>query len=219
MKTVIECKKLGKKYKDIVVFKNLQFKVEEGEFVAIVGKSGGGKTTLLNILGLIDTQTEGDLDVWGQTNIDPKSKTSMLLRRNRIGYLFQNYGLVDDESVWWNLSLALEYKKFSKKKKKEKILELLNEFNMGDLFDKKVCQLSGGEQQRIAIIRLILQDCDLILADEPTGSLDLENRDYVIQKLIELNDKGKTIILVTHDPYVAGKCSKIIRINDINMEK
>ena len=110
MKTVIECKKLGKKYKDIVVFKNLQFKVEEGEFVAIVGKSGGGKTTLLNILGLIDTQTEGDLDVWGQTNIDPKSKTSMLLRRNRIGYLFQNYGLVDDESVWWNLSLALEYK-------------------------------------------------------------------------------------------------------------
>lgn len=219
MKTVIECKKLGKKYKDIVVFKNLQFKVEEGEFVAIVGKSGGGKTTLLNILGLIDTQTEGDLDVWGQTNIDPKSKTSMLLRRNRIGYLFQNYGLVDDESVWWNLSLALEYKKISKKKKKEKILELLNEFNMGDLFDKKVCQLSGGEQQRVAIIRLILQDCDLILADEPTGSLDLENRDYVIQKLIELNNKGKTIILVTHDPYVAGKCSKIIRINDINMEK
>ena len=219
MKTVIECKKLGKKYKDIVVFKNLQFKVEEGEFVAIVGKSGGGKTTLLNILGLIDTQTEGDLDVWGQTNIDPKSKTSMLLRRNRIGYLFQYYGLVDDESVWWNLSLALEYKKISKKKKKEKILELLNEFNMGDLFDKKVCQLSGGEQQRVAIIRLILQDCDLILADEPTGSLDLENRDYVIQKLIELNNKGKTIILVTHDPYVAGKCSKIIRINDINMEK
>ena len=90
---------------------------------------------------------------------------------------------------------------------------------MGDLFDKKVCQLSGGEQQRVAIIRLILQDCDLILADEPTGSLDLENRDYVIQKLIELNNKGKTIILVTHDPYVAGKCSKIIRINDINMEK
>ncbi len=213
MKTIVECINLEKKYKD-VVFKDLSFRIEEGEFVAIIGKSGGGKTTLLNIMGLIDTQTAGDVIIFGEKNTSPKSKTAMKLRRNHIGYLFQNYGLVDDESVYWNLNLALEYKRLDKKTKREKILTLLNEFDMADLIDKKVCQLSGGEQQRIAIIRLILQDCDLILADEPTGSLDLENRDYVLKKLIELNNQGKTIILVTHDPYVAEKCSKVIQMHN-----
>ncbi len=177
-----------------------------------MGESGKGKTTLLNIIGLISDKSGGDITIYDYNNPRINSKESMLLRRNKIGYLFQNYGLIDDESVLWNLKLALTYKKMSKKEKNDKIDNLLNEFNILKLKNKKVYQLSGGEQQRIALIRLILQESNLILADEPTGSLDEENRNFVISVLKKLNDGGKTIIIVTHDSYVGSQCERIVNI-------
>ncbi len=136
----------------------------------------------------------------------------MLLRRYTIGYLFQNYGLIEDESVLWNLKLALEYKKMKKEDKLKVINEYLKQFNLSDMLNKKIYQLSGGEQQRIAIIKLILQGSQIILADEPTSGLDKENEQVVMKLLKELNEKGITIIMVTHNMDLRNYFSRVINV-------
>ena len=208
----IELINISKAFKRNTVIDNISLSVEKGEMVSIIGTSGKGKTTLLNMIGLISKPSSGTIKINGKSIRNINSKSSMLIRRNAIGYLFQNYGLVDDESVLWNLKLALTYKKIKSGEKIKSIDNLLRKFDMLSLKSKKVYQLSGGEQQRIAIIRLILQDCDIILADEPTGSLDIQNRDMVLSYLRELNKLGKTIVIVTHDMEVANQCSRIINI-------
>lgn len=208
----IELVNVNKKFDNNTVINNISFDINQGEMVSIVGTSGKGKTTLLNMMGLISKTSSGSIKILGKEICGINSKKAMLLRRKVIGYLFQNYGLVDDESVAWNLKLALSYKKLSKKEKDKKINDILEKFNMSALKSKKIYQLSGGEQQRVAIMRLILQDCDIILADEPTGSLDSQNRDKVISYLRELNNLGKTVVIVTHDMVVANECDRIISI-------
>lgn len=208
----IELVNVNKKFDNNTVINNISFDINQGEMVSIVGTSGKGKTTLLNMMGLISKTSSGLIKILGKEICGINSKKAMLLRRKVIGYLFQNYGLVDDESVAWNLKLALSYKKLSKKEKDKKINDILEKFNMSALKSKKIYQLSGGEQQRVAIMRLILQDCDIILADEPTGSLDSQNRDKVISYLRELNNLGKTVVIVTHDMVVANECDRIISI-------
>lgn len=210
--TAIELINISKAFKRNTVIDNISLSVEKGEMVSITGTSGKGKTTLLNMIGLISKPSSGTIKINGKSIKNINSKSAMLMRRNAIGYLFQNYGLVDDESVLWNLKLALTYKKIKSGKKIKSIDDLLRKFDMLSLKNKKVYQLSGGEQQRIAIIRLILQDCDIILADEPTGSLDIQNRDMVLSYLRELNKLGKTVVIVTHDMEVANQCSRIINI-------
>lgn len=208
----IELVNVNKKFDNNTVINNISFDINQGEMVSIVGTSGKGKTTLLNMMGLISKTSSGSIKILGKEICGINSKKAMLLRRKVIGYLFQNYGLVDDESVAWNLKLALSYKKLSKKEKDKKINDILEKFNMSALKSKKIYQLSGGEQQRVAIMRLILQDCDIILADEPTGSLDSQNRDKVISYLRGLNNLGKTVVIVTHDMVVANECDRIISI-------
>lgn len=208
----IELVNVSKKFDNNTVINNISFDINQGEMVSIVGTSGKGKTTLLNMMGLISKTSSGSIKILGKEICGINSKKAMLLRRKVIGYLFQNYGLVDDESVAWNLKLALSYKQLSKKEKDKKINDILEKFNMSALKSKKIYQLSGGEQQRVAIMRLILQDCDIILADEPTGSLDTQNRDKVISYLRELNNLGKTVVIVTHDMVVANECDRIINI-------
>lgn len=208
----IELVNVNKKFDNNTVINNISFDINQGEMVSIVGTSGKGKTTLLNMMGLISKTSSGSIKILGKEICGINSKKAMLLRRKVIGYLFQNYGLVDDESVAWNLKLALSYKKLSKKEKDKKINDILEKFNMSALKSKKIYQLSGGEQQRVAIMRLILQDCDIILADEPTGSLDSQNRDKVISYLRKLNNLGKTVVIVTHDMVVANECDRIISI-------
>ncbi|MEK5147956.1 putative bacteriocin export ABC transporter [Psychrobacillus sp. FSL K6-4615] len=194
------------------VFENINFSINNGEMIAVMGKSGKGKTTLLNIMGLISKPSEGDLYLFNQKNVEINSKQAMLLRRHKIGYLFQNYGLVEDETVKWNLNIALEYKNLSKNERLQKIKEALKVLHLEKLMDKQVYKLSGGEQQRIAMLKLYLQESQLILADEPTGSLDEENRDVIIQMLKDFNNEGKTIVIVTHDNYIAQTCSRVINI-------
>ncbi|KIL48373.1 putative bacteriocin export ABC transporter [Jeotgalibacillus campisalis] len=210
---VIELTNITKSYGKEEVLSDINLSIERGEMVAIIGKSGKGKTTLLNIMGLITPQNKGELSVWGQKNPSLNSKTTMMLRREKIGYLFQNFGLVEDETVEWNLNLALEYKKLNKKSKAEKISLLLEEFNLPHLANKKIYQLSGGEQQRIAIIRLILQGSSLILADEPTASLDAENEGIIMKYLKQLNEQGKTIVVVTHNRDILSYFSRIIDLS------
>ena len=137
-----------------------------------------------------------------------------ILRRYTIGYLFQNYGLIEDESVLWNLKLALEYKKVKKEEKLKLINKYLKQFELSDMLNKKVYQLSGGEQQRIAIIKLILQGSQIILADEPTSGLDKENELIVMKLLKELNEKGITIIMVTHNMNLCDCFSRVINVEN-----
>ncbi|HAP8329221.1 TPA: ATP-binding cassette domain-containing protein, partial [Enterococcus faecium] len=191
---------------------NLSLEIEKGEFVGLVGKSGAGKTTLLNIIGLITDISEGIITIDGQQKLSVNSRNAMLLRRYTIGYLFQNYGLIEDESVLWNLKLALEYKKMKKEDKLKVINEYLKQFNLSDMLNKKIYQLSGGEQQRIAIIKLILQGSQIILADEPTSGLDKENEQVVMKLLKELNEKGITIIMVTHNMDLRNYFSRVINV-------
>ncbi|MBO1625261.1 bacteriocin ABC transporter ATP-binding protein [Bacillus cereus] len=213
---IIKLVNVSKTYEKEEVLSNVNLTVENGEMIAITGESGKGKTTLLNIIGLITKKDKGDLLLFDTKNPSIHSKEAMMFRREKIGYLFQNYGLVDDETVKWNLNLALEYKKLSKKEKIEKIDVLLNEFKLSHLKEKMVYQLSGGEQQRIALIRLILQESDLILADEPTASLDAENEKVILQYLEQLNKKGKTIVVVTHNQDILPYFSRVIRLHELS---
>lgn len=209
---IVKLENICQEFNDNAVIENISFSINYGEMVAIIGKSGKGKTTLLNIMGLISKPSDGDLYLFNKKNVDINSKEAMLLRRNKIGYLFQNYGLVEDETVKWNLNIALEYKKLSKKDREQKIKEALEMLQLEHLMDKHVYKLSGGEQQRVAMLKLYLQESQLILADEPTGSLDKENRDVIIQMLKDANSQGKTIVIVTHDDHIAQICSRVINI-------
>lgn len=209
---IVKLDNIHKGFNGRKVLENISFSIQNGEMVAIMGKSGAGKTTLLNIIGLIAKPSSGNLYLFNEQNVDINDKRSMLLRRHNIGYLFQNYGLVEDETVKWNLNIALEYKKLSKKEREQKIKEALRILNLEHLMKKKVYTLSGGEQQRIAMLKLYLQESRLILADEPTGSLDEKNRDIILQMLKNFNNEGKTIIIVTHDKYVADACSRVINL-------
>ncbi|GAA0288095.1 putative ABC transport system ATP-binding protein [Gracilibacillus halotolerans] len=212
---VIELKDIEKNYGKEKILTNINLMIEKGEMVAIVGESGSGKTTLLNLIGLITKKDKGEIHLFDRKNIAIHSKEAMLLRRHKIGYLFQNYGLVEDESVMWNLQLALEYKKINKKNEKMKINQLLKDFGLTHLSNKMVYQLSGGEQQRIAIIRLLLQDSELILADEPTASLDDENEKNILESLQLLNKQGKTIVVVTHNKEILNYFTRVINLNQL----
>ena len=214
--SLITLKNVKKVYgKNQVLFENLSLEIEKGEFVGLVGRSGAGKTTLLNIIGLITDISAGTITIDGHQNASINSKDAMILRRYTIGYLFQNYGLIEDESVLWNLKLALEYKKRKQKKEKLKLIDkYLKQFELTDMLDKKVYQLSGGEQQRIAIIKSILQGSRIILADEPTSGLDKENESIVMKLLKELNEDGITIIMVTHNMNLLDCFSRVINVEN-----
>ena len=201
-------KTIGKK----VILENLSLKINQGDLVAIVGKSGSGKSTLLNLLGLIDGDYNGHYEIFGQQNVPVNSVKSQAIIREHISYLFQNFALIDNETVEYNLMLALKYVKLSKKDKVKKIEEILERVGLPSTLHQKVSELSGGEQQRIAVARAILKPSQLLLADEPTGSLDPENRDLVLNFLLDMNKEGKTVIIVTHDAYVAQQCHRVIEL-------
>ena len=201
-------KTIGKK----VILENLSLKINQGDLVAIVGKSVSGKSTLLNLLGLIDGDYSGHYEIFGQQNVPVNSVKSQAIIREHISYLFQNFALIDNETVEYNLMLALKYVKLSKKDKVKKIEEILERVGLPSTLHQKVSELSGGEQQRIAVARAILKPSQLLLADEPTGSLDPENRDLVLNFLLDMNKEGKTVIIVTHDAYVAEQCHRVIEL-------
>lgn len=212
MEQILKVQNLSKSFKEKKVLDNISFVINKGEMVAITGESGRGKSTLLNIIGMISEKSSGDIWHYEKKNVKMHSRQAMMLRRDKIGYLFQNYGLVDEESVFWNLKLALEYKAINKSEKRRRIADVLKYVGLDKFGNYPVYKLSGGEQQRVAMARIILQECDLILADEPTGSLDSKNRDIVMNILKEMKRKNKTILMVTHDAYVAENCDRIIAL-------
>ena len=205
---MIEIKNLNKKFNDKVIFNNLNLTIEDGEMLAISGASGSWKTTLLNILGKLDKEYDGNIII-DNKNLKTITQTNYL--RNTIGYLFQNYALADNLTVTRNLDFSLKYSDDKSLEAKENALEMVG-LDPKEYLNKKIYTLSGGEQQRVALARLFLKPCSIILADEPTGSLDVKNRDVVLEILRKMNEHGKTVIVVTHDPYVLTVCDRVIKI-------
>lgn len=207
---MIKINKLNKKYGNRTVFKDFDIEFEEGAFVSIYGESGSGKSTLLNIIGLLEKFDSGDVIINGRKNIGIDSKEAILMRRNEISYLFQSYALIDEMTVYDNLKLALEYRKYSKPEKDEKIREVLKYVGLSDKIKSFIYELSGGEQQRVAMARVLLHDTNIILADEPTGSLDEKNKQVILELLKKENEKGKTIIVATHDKDIKEISTKVV---------
>lgn len=209
---MIELKNIYKKYGKKVIYDNFSLTINDGECVAIVGASGSGKSTLLNIIGLLEPVNGGKVSIDDVSDIIPQSNKASSIIRYKFNYLFQNYALIDEETVEYNLKLAL---RFSKGNKKALMKNTLKRVGLDGYEKARIYQLSGGEQQRIALARVMLKPSKYILADEPTGSLDSNNRDIVINTLKKLNkEDNKTIIIVTHDMYVANQCDRIINIGN-----
>ncbi len=209
---MIKLKNITKKFENKTVFANFNLQIDQNEMVAIIGPSGSGKSTLLNILGLIDKVDDGDYQFEQYTNIKPNSRLAQKIIREKISYLFQNFALIEEDTVLQNLLLALKYVKKSKKEKTEIITAALQKVGLSEYLNSKIYELSGGQQQRIAVARAIIKPSELVLADEPTGSLDSKNRDEIIKLLLELNAAGKTVIVVTHDSHVAEKCHRVLEL-------
>lgn len=202
MEAQISLKNINKTYGDHQVLKDVNLDIYPKDFITIFGKSGSGKSTLLNILGTLEGYDSGSIESFGYSDPYKDKNKSMILRRERIAYLFQNFALVDNMTVKENIDIALKYSEF--KNDKEKINVTLDKLGIADKLNNKVYELSGGEQQRVAMARVLLKPYDLLLADEPTGSLDSINKNILMQLFLEENAKGKTIVIVSHDKDFAN---------------
>ena len=196
MTYAVTIQNLSKSFGDHIIFEDFSLEILKGSMIAIQGKSGSGKSTLLNIIGALEKPDDGTIQVLDYENVKPNSKKSEKMLRYKIAYLFQNYALIDNLTVEKNLNLAMHYRK---DKSPSMIRDALKLVGLEGFENKKIYTLSGGEQQRIALARTFLKPCDIILADEPTGNVDDENKEMIIGILSKLKETGKTIIVVTHD--------------------
>ena len=196
------------------VLKDMSFAIEEGDFVAIIGQSGSGKSTLMNILGCLDTQSSGVCRIGG-VDIDTLDSDELAeLRGKRIGFIFQRYNLLSTLSATENVALPAVYSGVDKKARLDRAKSLLADLGLPDKLENKPNELSGGQQQRVSIARALMNGGSIILADEPTGALDSKSGENVMDILTELNRRGHTIIVVTHDHHIAGFASRVIEIKD-----
>mgnify|MGYP002756371394 CR=1 FL=1 len=213
MKTFLQVDALNKSFGSNTVLHNISFEIQSGESVALVGPSGCGKSTLLNIIGLLETLDSGKINLEGRAYPSINSKKATLMRRTEINYLFQSFALINDWKVSKNLLLALQYTKLSKQEQERLIRTALENYGIGEKFDAVVNELSGGEKQRVAIARAMIKPGNLILADEPTGSLDKAMATIVIDSLLDsVHANHKTLLMVTHDMGIAQRCDRIIEL-------
>ena len=199
---------------ETIALNGVNINVKDGEFVAIMGPSGCGKSTLLNILGLLDTPTEGKYWLGDEEVGHLKERERTAYRKGRIGFVFQNFNLIDELTVEENIDLQLKYLGIGKAERKERMLEILRKVKLSHRAKHYPHQLSGGQQQRVAIARAVVGKPSIILADEPTGNLDSKNGMEVMQLLSELNEEGTTIVMVTHSKHDATYASRIINLFD-----
>lgn len=199
---------------ETIALNGVNINVEDGEFVAIMGPSGCGKSTLLNILGLLDTPTEGKYWLGDEEVGHLKERERTAYRKGRIGFVFQNFNLIDELTVEENIDLQLKYLGIGKAERKERVLDILRKVKLSHRAKHYPHQLSGGQQQRVAIARAVVGKPSIILADEPTGNLDSKNGMEVMQLLSELNEEGTTIVMVTHSKHDATYASRIINLFD-----
>lgn len=209
---IVEVRDLCHRYRrnsgDIAVLENVDFTLEQGEFVAIMGASGSGKSTFLHILGCLLKPVSGSYRLNGEEIADLEEKRLSEIRAHHIGHVFQMFYLLPGVDVSQNVSLPLMYGNVEEKEVQRRVLKAIHQVGLEDRISHKPTELSGGEMQRVAIARVLAQNPELILADEPTGNLDKNNSNEILGLFRRMNQQGHTIILVTHDAEVAGYAQK-----------
>ena len=215
---IIETSKLTKIYRteevETTALDAVEFNLEEGQFVSVMGPSGCGKSTLLHILGLIDNATEGSYRFLGEEVSRYSESKRASLRKANIGFVFQSFNLIDELNVYENIELPLIYLKTPSNERKTKVEKVLEKLDMTHRSKHFPRQLSGGQQQRAAVARAIVNEPNLILADEPTGNLDSKNSHEVMNMLGKLNEEGTTILMVTHSEEMAKFSSSVVQLLD-----
>ncbi len=215
---MIKIRNLNKSYKmganSLHVLKGINLTVAEGEFVAIMGASGSGKSTLLNIIGMLDTHDSGLYELDGVKIEKLTEKKAANYRNKFLGFIFQSYNLISFKNVVENVSLPLYYQNISRKDRSQIAMQYLERVGLTDWAHHLPNELSGGQKQRVAIARALAARPKLLLADEPTGALDSKTSAEVMKLIQEINDEGKTILMVTHEEDIAKMCKRIVRLKD-----
>lgn len=223
LETVIELKSLTKRYDDEAgvydALKGVDLSVNKGDFVAIMGPSGSGKSTLMNIIGLLDRPTKGEY-ILDNTNTNKLTDRKLAnFRRDKIGFVFQNFNLLPRFNLMQNVELPLIYKRVGARERRKKVMEVLKSVGLGDKAKNRPNRLSGGQVQRAAIARALINNPSIVLADEPTGNLDSKTGIEIMELLKDLNKKGVTIVVVTHNPEVSEYADRTIIVKDGNIQK
>ena len=215
---VIELEDIQKVYRigesEFPVLKGIDLQIEEGEFIALMGPSGSGKSTLMNIVGCLDRPTSGRFLLLRQDISQTSDDELARIRREELGFIFQTFNLIGRISVLKNVEVPMILSGLPREKRKDRALELLESVGIAHRINFSPQNISGGERQRVAIARALANDPKIIIADEPTGNLDLKNSDEVMKILTNLNREGRTIIMVTHNPEITENCSRVIRLRD-----
>lgn len=212
LRNVSKVYELGKT--EVRALRGSSLSVEKGEFVAIMGPSGSGKSTLMNIAGALDIPTSGHVEVSGKEISKLSERELALFRSKKVGFIFQTFNLMSTMTALGNVILPMMIRGVDEKERSKRAMKLLEEVGLGDRANHLPSELSGGEKQRVAIARALANDPDIILADEPTGEIDSKTGKKIMELLKKLNRKGKTIIMVTHDPIDAEYADRIIKIKD-----
>jgi putative ABC transport system ATP-binding protein len=215
---VIELEDIQKVYRigesEFAVLKGIDLQIEEGEFIALMGPSGSGKSTLMNIVGCLDRPTSGRFLLLRQDISQTSDDELARIRREELGFIFQTFNLIGRISVLKNVEVPMMLSGLPREKRRDRALKLLESVGIAHRINFSPQNISGGERQRVAIARALANDPKIIIADEPTGNLDLKNSDEVMKILTNLNREGRTIIMVTHNPEITENCSRVIRLRD-----
>lgn len=215
MTTIIKTKNLSKAYGETEVLKSIDLTIEQGEFTAIMGPSGSGKTTLMNTLSTIDSFTGGEVWIEGNSLLDLKKKSLREFRQKRMGFIFQDYNLLDTLTVKENILLPLSLQKAPVAVMEERLGRLVEALNIEDILNKYPSEISGGQKQRTAAARAIITNPAIVFADEPTGALDSRSATQLLEQIQFLNNLFKTtVLMITHDPYAASYCRRVLFLRD-----
>ncbi|MFJ5770912.1 ABC transporter ATP-binding protein [Psychrobacillus sp. NPDC093180] len=215
MNTVIQTKNLSKSYGRTQVLKNIDLTIDQGEFTAIMGPSGSGKTTLMNTLGAIDSFNSGDVWIDGNSLLNLKKKSLREFRQKRIGFIFQDYNLLDTLTVKENILLPLSLQKTPVREMELRLAKLSEALNIESILHQYPSEISGGQKQRTAAARALITNPAIVFADEPTGALDSRSATQLLEQIQMLNKIFKTtVLMITHDPYAASYCQRVIFLRD-----
>ncbi|MED1780454.1 ABC transporter ATP-binding protein [Brevibacillus fortis] len=218
MKPVIQIEELKKQYvigdQEIYALRGVSLSIEEGDFVAIMGPSGSGKSSMMNVIGCLDKPTSGEFYLDGYPVSQAHDDELAIIRNQKIGFVFQNFNLLPRTTAVENVELPLLYGGTPARERREKAIRALSSVGLAERLNNKPNELSGGQQQRVSIARALVNDPVILLADEPTGALDTKTSEEIMGIFQKLNDAGKTVILVTHEPDIAEYAKRIVRFRD-----